>query len=79
MSSNGTTEKTLPIKTVPEKAVIKFETSRQGIQAWHTAPPNSDPAPNIVGIKWRDVEKALINAVKNGHYRLETLKYDKDK
>jgi hypothetical protein len=76
MTSNRTTTKTLLIeKSGPEKSVTKLEASKQGIQAWYVSLPN-DLAPNVIGIEWKDLEKALVHAVESGHYKLGILKHD---
>jgi hypothetical protein len=72
-SNNQKPKKTLFIDSVPDKPIMELEISEYGLQAWGISPPEALPTPCVYGMPWSDVEKALVYAIENGHYKPEVI------
>lgn len=70
-NNQSSANKTIVIDSVPDDPTIRFETSKLGLQAWSVPIPGTDA--NVVGMKWKEVEKALVQAIESGHYTPEKI------
>lgn len=72
-----TTSKIMVLRSIDQNGTaIKFETSRNGIQAWFVGPIVSLNGHGIASIEWESIEQAMADAIKNKYYTPKILKLE---